>query len=208
MYDGNSSSKEGDMTRVNGLLALVLGATLVLAGCGGDNGNDDEDTGVDITVDLTTDLSSDGIPDPSTEPPEEVIEDARPEGMGDGRVGEACEANTDCGGIPSSAPNCMTDIMGYVEFPGGYCSADCTSDSDCGDTDEGTCINAYIMTLCLKNCTESSQCRTDEDYECGELPSILGIEGTFCLPAFEMPDMPPDADTDPEEDPAEDSTAD
>jgi len=98
--------------------------------------------------------------------------------------------------------------MGYVEFPGGYCSADCTSDADCGDTDEGTCLNLYIMTMCIKNCTESSECRESEGYTCGELPSMLGIEGTFCIPPFEMPDMPPDATTDAEEDPADDSTTD
>lgn len=198
------------MKRVNGIpamLALLLGGALVLAGCGGNNGGD-EDTQEDTTPDLTTDLSSDGIPDPSTEPPEEAIDDTPAEGWGDARVGEACEAATDCGGVPSPAPNCMTDIMGYVEFPGGYCSADCTSDDECGETGEGTCINAYIMTLCLKNCTESSECRTSEGYDCGELPSMLGIEGMFCLPAFEMPDMPPDASTDPEEDVADDSTAD
>ncbi len=195
------------MKRVNGLsamLALVLGGALVLAACGGNvkNEGDAEDT----TPDLTTDLSSDGIPDPSTEPPDEVIDDTPAEGWGDARVGEACEDNTDCGGVPSPAPSCLKDIMGYVSFPGGYCTADgCTSDDECGETGEGTCINAYIMSLCLKNCTESSDCRTSEGYECAELPSMLGIDGMFCLPAFEMPDMPPDAATDPEEDVPDDS---
>lgn len=198
------------MKRVYGFIwAAMLGGALVVAGCGGGGGDDDEDAGPDITAEIDDDLSTDGIPDPSTEPPEEVVEDGTPDGTtGDGRVGDACTAPTDCGGIPSSAPNCLTDIMGYVEFPGGYCSADCTSDDDCGDTDEGTCINAYIMTLCLKNCSEASECRESEGYTCGTLPDILGIPGTFCLPAFEMPDMPPDASTDPEEDVAVDSTAD
>lgn len=185
------------MKTANGLLkaaVLVLGGVLVFAGCGGGDDND-RDTEEDTETDPGSDLT-DSIPDPTTEPPDDVptdsVEDS--DAWGDGEVGDPCTLDTDCGGVPSAAPNCLEDIFGMITFPGGYCSADCTSDDDCGP--DGDCIDAVIMSLCLKTCTSGSDCRESEGYTCDALPDMLGIPGDFCLPPYDMPDIPPDGSTD------------
>jgi hypothetical protein len=176
-------------------LALVMGGALVLAGCGdGGGGGDDEDTSEDSTPGDTVSDMTDAIPDPTTEPPEDTPTEGTPDYTpGDALVGDPCTVVDDCAGIPSSAVNCMTDIMGMIEFPGGYCSADCTTDDDCGEG--ATCYSAGgFLTLCLKDCTSDSDCRESEGYGCDEIPYLGG--GPFCIPAISMPDMPPDGYTD------------
>jgi hypothetical protein len=181
-------------------LALLVSGALVVAGC--DNSTDNEGDATDDTAnDLVVDTGTDPIPDPTTEPPPDTGSDTEEDGPADvpwdgegGTVGEACSTVDDCGGIPSAAPNCLTDIMGYVSLPGGYCSADCTTSDECGV--DGFCLNVVILAICVKECDTSADCREAEGYECAEPPYIGG--GPYCLPIFEMPEDPIDAVTDME----------
>lgn len=179
------------------MLALLLSGALVV-GCGGDKKDDDEDTSVDVESDME-DTAMDTIPEPSTEPPmdttmeteEDVPEDVPWDGEGGG-VGDACTGDEECGGVPSTSSYCMTDIGGYVPFPGGYCTADCTSSADCGPDAE--CLDLYIMAVCVKMCDENADCRESEGYECAEPPFVGG--GPYCIPIFDMPESPTDVSTD------------
>jgi len=183
-----------------GILALFLTGVLVLAQCSKDEDGEEDDTttDLDVTPDISDTVSdlTDTIPDPTTEPPPDVVtDDAAPDGdcTAMGTTGEACAADGDCCGVPVGG-ECVTSLVsGYITFPGGYCSSTtCESNEDCGAGAE--CVDAYIMTVCLLTCTDSSDCRESEEYECAELPIIGG--GPYCLPVFEMPDMPPDGVTD------------
>jgi hypothetical protein len=86
----------------------------------------------------------------------------------------------DCAMVPGDARQCMTDFMGFVTFPGGYCTASCTGDRDCGPG--ASCVDMLMDRLCLKDCSGDDECRTDEGYVCNMLPYIGG--GPFCIPIF------------------------
>jgi hypothetical protein len=96
----------------------------------------------------------------------------------------------------------MTDILGFVELPGGYCSATCTSSTECGPG--GEC--ATILGMCLATCISSSDCREAEGYECAELPLMGG--GPYCLPGSSSPEPTEDTSTDSIADAPLDTSAD
>lgn len=134
------------------------------------------DTGADVLPDPSPDLTPDG-PDPDLPPPE-------------GNVGDPCRMDGDCMGVPSDARVCMSDFMGYVTLPGGYCTASCTSDAECGPL--GECVSFYgAGEYCLRTCTAPYDCRVGEGYSCSELPGGMG-DGTYCLPPFSSDDGPSD----------------
>ncbi len=69
-------------------------------------------------------------------------------------LGAACQSNDDC-----DTGLCVTGL------PGGYCSNTCSGAGDCGPN--GSCWNLGAPEqLCLKNCTEDSQCRGSDGYVC------------------------------------------
>ncbi len=193
------------------MLALLVCGALSVAGCGDDK-KGDEDATTDVTSDLEPETILDGIPDPTTEPPEDTsvadtLEDSPTDVPWDGTggvVGDGCVSDEDCGGVPSTSSYCMTDIGGYIPFPGGYCSASCTTNDECGPG--GFCLNVYIMSFCLKECDDGSDCREGEGYECAEPPYIGG--GPYCIPVFDIPEGPMDASTDAEPDMAPDAAID
>jgi hypothetical protein len=97
-----------------------------------------------------------------------------------GIVGDACFMGSQCNCVPGSARECLTDLFGFLTFPGGYCSAQCTSTAECGDG--ANC--AELMTgafYCLKLCSSVSQCRMSERYTCMTIP-MGGDPRTYCLP--------------------------
>jgi hypothetical protein len=94
-------------------------------------------------------------------------------------VGQGCIEDRDCSGIPSPERTCLTDLMGFT-FPGGYCSARCTSSEDCGPG--ATCVDIMVEQLCFKDCRGDDDCRVDEGYACMEMPYIGG--GPYCLPGY------------------------
>lgn len=114
-------------------------------------------------------------------------------------VGATCAAASNCQG---SAPTCLSTVPFLnTPVPGGYCSAKCTSDPQCGTG--GACPLGALVGLagglipdaggllqgadsCLKKCTANSDCR-GAGFTCAALPLpaiIPGLmpTGKFCLP--------------------------
>lgn len=125
---------------------------------------------VDDTVDVPTET-------PVDTPTEEWV-------PGEGFVGDSCDNVDDCQGYPAVAKECLPDIMGYIDLPGGYCSAVCTSPAECGP--DADCVDIYVASYCLKTCNEAEDCRTDEGYTCDMLPYIG--TGPYCIPSIDIPD--------------------
>ncbi|MCK9461998.1 MAG: hypothetical protein M0R80_20395 [Proteobacteria bacterium] len=162
------------------LLALFAGAS-TCAGCWDQivHEMDCNDTGGSTDVDTDSDSDSDA--------------DAAP-GDGQGDVppgwegfGAACETDEDCNGYPGSAafPRCcLTDVLGLINAPGGFCTACCNAEEIDGCADNIDCVganNAY--TICLAHCDSNADCRLDEGWECRGLYYIPeNFPGTFCLP--------------------------
>ena len=80
-------------------------------------------------------------------------------------------------------PSAMGDM---VAAPGGYCTAACEIDADCGAG--SICAFTLGGTRCFKSCAIETDCRTD--YVCGER-GISDPPTIVCTP-FE-PDPDPDA---------------
>ena len=102
---------------------------------------------------------------------------------GNGVVGDPCADVGQCGGIVGGLPTeCLTSLMSFITFPGGYCTAACTAgDPDpCADSG-GVCLNVTIASYCVKPCTDVSECRGGEGYTCTANPMGGGTE-TYCLP--------------------------
>ncbi len=129
----------------------------------------------DVAPDPWVDPDPDPPPDPWPDVPPDVVDAEVPPG---GIVGDGCSSWRDCTGMPSSGADCWFDIMGVARFPGGYCTATCGAEWECGP--EGDCVDAMFVTLCLRNCTTDGDCRTVEGYSCMDLPFVGG--GPYCLP--------------------------
>lgn len=78
------------------------------------------------------------------------------------------------GGVCSANAECATGLCDTAS-PGGYCTAQCTTDSQCGSN--GKCLAGTKSSLCLAKCTSSSYCRTG--YSCVQLTSD---PTTVCFP--------------------------
>jgi len=185
------------MIRVLGFLCCLA----ALAACAGEeNGHQDvrPDTPTDDLVmdDTAPPDVPDLRPDPdATETPPDTTDlrpdpdatdtadatDAREDGACTvGLTGDACTSASSCACVPSSARECLTTLSGYITFPGGYCSARCSSPADCG-----TGANCATVTTgtnyCLKVCSSASQCRMAEGYTCKTIPMSSDTR-TYCLP--------------------------
>jgi hypothetical protein len=187
----------------------ILVCVVVAAGCGGSiksEGDTTADTstppdaadttadsaadpGPDTAEDAAPDIVVDPGPDPVDAVPDTAV-DTRPEVPPDGIVGDPCSTSGDCSGVPGSGRMCLTDVFGMMTMPGGYCSADCTSDSDCGSL--GDCVDFFgYGSYCLRTCSSPPDCRTSEGYTCDMVPGISS--GPYCLPPLGGPDGgPPD----------------
>jgi hypothetical protein len=105
-------------------------------------------------------------------------------GAGEGCVMGSCMAGGGGGGVTGA--ECMDDMPcgmnalgpGYciLEFPMGYCSADCNTDADCGAG--GSCLRVDGGGVCLKTCNEATPCRAS--YVCAALPAPA--MGGGCIP--------------------------
>lgn len=185
------------------LVVPILAALLVMASC--DNGGsttpvdfstddmvtDMADTGYDTTpYDTTPDTTpTDTGWDPLVDTTGDTVYDPGPDTPpAGGVVGDACTVTANCTGVPGAGRLCLTDLLGYLSFNGGYCSAACTSATDCGAG--GDCVDVYGYRYCLKRCTSAGDCRTAEGYSCTTLPG--GPTGTFCLPPSPDPETTTD----------------
>lgn len=95
-----------------------------------------------------------------------------------GAVGQGCTKGSDCTGVAS--PRCWTsninDEPGNLPTLGGYCTANCVNDSDCGAY--GTCQDVLGQRFCLGRCSGAGGCRVP-DYACFVLSATSG----YCFPA-------------------------
>ncbi|HVZ32693.1 MAG TPA: hypothetical protein VG963_09725 [Polyangiaceae bacterium] len=103
-------------------------------------------------------------------------------------VGAECTSNSDCKG--KGTIMCYNNFLG-TDYPGGYCSAACMADDECGTN--GACPVAQLNTLplvgtfvagllpenCLLKCdkSQSSACRTG--YNCQSLDDALGAAASL-----------------------------
>ncbi len=134
------------------------------------------DTLTDLPADVPPpDLPADPPVDVPPEPPVDLPVDPPADFVpGDGSVGEACAAIGDCALVPSDTAFCMTDMWGFISFPGGYCTGFCGSDAECGPG--GGCD----VGQCFLRCTSDAECRAAEGYTCHAIP-FIGPD-TYCLP--------------------------
>lgn len=160
--------------------ALVL--ALALAGCGsaikatGDAGSD---SGGDPAPEITVDLIPEPTTDPGGEPAADINVDVPPT---TGATGDACTEDEQCVGVPGEGRFCMDRIElggGYgVDFPNGYCSAECAGAGECGPGSD--CVNFGYLGLCFKRCSSDGECRTSEGYVCYPIPYVTDIP--YCVP--------------------------
>jgi hypothetical protein len=147
---------------------LILAALSALAmACSDDDGGDDDKTVVDAGGDAKVDASMDG----STSTAKVT------------NVGAACTAASQCMG---TAPTCETTTPIGGPFPGGYCSAVCSTSAECGAT--GACPLGELIMLnptnpmlaglsgqCWEKCTAvgtTAGCRSG--YACTTLGTAIG----------------------------------
>ncbi len=70
----------------------------------------------------------------------------------DGQVGSPCNENSDC---RLSGGFCLSAMMG---FDGGYCTMSCSSDQECGGTNQCVFLEQY-GSFCYKGCSLDGDCR-------------------------------------------------
>lgn len=107
--------------------------------------------------------------------------------VGEGEIGDPCSAHGDCIPPAGLTAECMTVIgEGFlqVEFPGGYCSADCTPGEPDPCAPGGVCVDLQIASKCLEPCQQNSDCRETEGYECDDPMNMAGQ--TVCVPPIGM----------------------
>jgi hypothetical protein len=125
-----------------------------------DEEEDDETTSEDEQVEPTdeelpeagTGTSSDDEED--TDPMDEPNPSIQQE-LNDGTVGSGCG-------------QCDGELMCIEEVPGGYCTAYCTTNSECGTA--GVCVGY----MCFRACNEHADCRPN--YACIELAGVLACD--------------------------------
>lgn len=100
---------------------------------------------------------------------------------GAGCIGAPCATKNDCTEGNSALPavcwnNTLLDNAKFVVTPGGYCSRECSSDSDCGT---GKCMTLPGATrqYCMAKCSSATRCRKP-GYSC----AFDGTSGGVCFP--------------------------
>lgn len=164
-----ASNMRGHQTLITTSFALVL---CVVAGCG-----DSEDTSSSHNVKGSGKASEGTAGSAALEP------------LPDKTAGKTCEADGDC-----ATGMCLTSIPGSfgsaaMDAPGGYCSATCTTNTDCGEG--GVCSGAFpgfggaaaTPGRCMQSCESAEDCR--DGYRCvnalGMAPSGNPMDPTAAL---------------------------
>ena len=121
-----------------------------------------------------------------------------------GTLGTPCKVDADCQG--GAAARCLTTVPVIdLTFPGGMCTTQCKTDSQCGTA--GKCPLGPMVDLakrlvpdagalateisnCLKTCTAQTDCRSG--YECSPMPPnpLLPAIAAKNPPKFCIPPMP------------------
>lgn len=157
------------MIRRFAFAALLLGAVAC-----GDDGDDNKPTPDAGGTDAGADAGYTPVPDRVT------------------NVGEACTAATECEGAAGKTCTTSISLLGpAIAFPGGYCSATCQANIECGTGGEcpvGESLknspipipggaSGLIPSYCYKTCTADTDCRTDVGYRCATIASALTPAG-------------------------------
>lgn len=199
------------MKRLLILLALI-GAGTSFA-CGDDSGDDDQEV-KDSGTQQPTDAR---VADSATRDAAPVVS----RGVQITNLGAACTANSSCTASNGGRVECVTELLN-IDIPGGFCTADCRLDDECGTN--GRCpgatvlqglsgladfiapiISGIIPQQCVRECDprESDPCgRTG--FTCGKVPvpaQIAAFVGTipelnrnYCLPPTPDAGVPPRQD--------------
>ncbi len=106
--------------------------------------------------------------------------------------GAPCMTNAECETVLGAGAECVTNILGVYDLPGGYCSKPCQlpgtdvsyelDDMECDPNGGIACVGVQgVYTVCAMPCESDSQCGR-EGYACTIMPNI-GADGdpTFCL---------------------------
>jgi hypothetical protein len=158
---------------------VTLATVLLLGACGESDAKTKEDAG-DGTADAGRDADAATTPDTGSGGPP-VTPDVVT------NVGRSCGSAASCEG---EKPSCQTalDLLGVeIPFPGGYCSATCADNLECGA--DGECpigeslkavpelfrglISGFAPSHCYQHCSDDSDCRTDEEYRCVSIVGAL-----------------------------------
>ncbi|MFH1435331.1 MAG: hypothetical protein ABIJ56_06410 [Pseudomonadota bacterium] len=134
-------------------------------------------------LDVTLDPDMPDGPGPDLPPDASDATDGAEGPCSVGLTGDPCATPAQCSCVPSSSRECLATISGYLTFPGGYCSARCTSPTECGSGAQCAEVVTGAST-CLKVCTSASQCRMAEGYACTRIPMSSDTR-TYCLPSME-----------------------
>jgi hypothetical protein len=166
----------------------ILATILAVSACEFDEYRDPGDSSVsDSTVDSIGDFSDPPDVPPDTYPPDmypDTTSDTSPDTTAGSIVGDPCTSVAQCMEVPGTGRLCLTTIAGYMDFPGGYCSASCTSSADCGTN--AACVDVMGYGLyCLERCSSDFGCRYLEDYACETLSTAAGL---YCVPDSSYPD--------------------
>lgn len=108
----------------------------------------------------------------------------------DNTTGLACATDAECAGVMGACATMLPAAGGgEIAAPGGYCTATCEIDADCGAG--GLCVSTREGGRCMKPCAMETECR--EGFVCG--PRGFGdMPPTVCTPfeptdgGTEMPD--------------------
>ena len=166
------------------LLRISTVLLLAAAGCHGsvvlDAGSATDGDGSDLAGDPAGETPSWDIPsepDAVADPP--LDSEPREDAPAGGAVGDPCNVHSDCDGVPGEGRMCATELLGLCPFPGGYCSAVCTSDSECGV--DGACLDVIgLDRYCFRRCARDEDCRLSESHRCDRM---LDTESpTVCMP--------------------------
>ncbi len=159
-------------------------------GGGGNNynntNNTQQDSGVQYDSAVLPDsgqlVDSGMLPDAANEPDAANTQDGG--GGGNGAIGDPCTDASDCAGPNGLTADCLTDLMSFVQFPGGYCTANCDPNTQdpCGAG--AVCASMGGQGYCFKQCNDASECREAEGYECTDPMSMVGE--TVCSPHIGM----------------------
>jgi len=175
---------------------LAVAALLALTGCwdkvehtydcGDTPTGGDADTDSDVDTDSDADSDADGGDADGGQGQGDV-----PEGW-EG-FGTPCLADEDCGGYPGER-RCVTDVLGLINAPGGFCTACCDAEAADGCAQNIDCVGANnVYLVCIAHCDSHQDCRQEEGWECRPIYYIPDqFPGDFCLPDEEH--VEPDTD--------------
>ncbi|WP_052547437.1 hypothetical protein [Enhygromyxa salina] len=161
-------------------LALVLSCFVPACDGGDDSSDDSSDT-------EATSTTSGGMPCGT----EWAEKDGMTESIMDA-WGAPCMQKSDCEPMLGADAQCVSNILGVYNLPGGFCTKYCElpdtmttfihDAADCDPAGGVTCVGAKdLFTACIIPCENDSQCGR-EGYGCRTMPT-LASEGdpTFCL---------------------------